>query len=266
MKGMLRIKLNKRPACSRNRGLLSLAIACSLAGLTGTLSAQQFNSDNYLTMPHGTMSTTLTFGQRNSGIIASFALIPRFEFFAQATLFNEDSSQEVSSHFTTTVYGKYMFWVNSGNNGGGGVFLGLGKSPGMWTKTQFVELHKNIWSSVALTFPFFNGKVSWDLMPGLVYDWNTEAESQSGWGFTYSTRVAVYSIIPQSALVGEIYGTEGDLFSPMEYKVGVRWEPNKTIVPAITYGNTFSGAGRGARFEIGVTIFSPPFFKKPLPR
>ena len=263
---MFRIKLNKRPACSRNRCLLSLAIACSFAGLTGTLSAQQFNSDNYLTMPHGTMSTTQTLGQRNSGIIASLALIPRFEFFAQATLFYDDASLEIPSHFTTTVYGKYMFWVNSENNGGGGVFLGIGKAPGYWTKTQFLDLHRNVWSAAAFTFPLFKNQVFWDLMPGLVYDWSSAEESPGGWGFTYSTRVAAYGVIPQSALVGEVYGTEGDLFSPMEYKVGIRWEPNKTIIPAITYGNTFSGAGRGARFEIGVTIFSPPFFKKPLPQ
>lgn len=234
-------------------------------GESGELFAQQFNSDNYLTMPHGTVSTTLTAGQRNSGVIASFALMPNFEFFAQATLFNEDTSIDAPSHFTTTVYGKYMFWVNSEKNGGGGLFLGIGKSPGYWTKTQFLELHHNVWSATAVTLPLFKNKVLLDLMPGLVYDWSRETESSGGWGFTYSTRLAVYDIIPKSAIVGEIFGTEGSLFSPMEYKVGIRWEPNNTIIPAITYGGSFSGTGQGARLEIGVTIFSPTFFKRPLP-
>ena len=94
------------------------------------LAVQQFNTDNYLTMPHGTISTTLTAGQRNTGFIASFALIPNFEFFAQATLFYEDASLEIPSHFTTTVFGKYMFSVNAEKNGGGGVFLGIGKATG----------------------------------------------------------------------------------------------------------------------------------------
>jgi len=232
----------------------------------GALSSQQFNSDNYLTMPHGTVSTTMTAGLRNSGLIASIALIPNFEFFAQATLFKEDTSLEIPSNYTTTIYAKYMFWVNEDKNGGGGVFLGFGRSPGYWSKTQFVELHRNLWSATALTFPLFNNTIFWDLMPGFVYDWSSEAGVPNGWGFTYSTRVAAYGIIPQSALVGEVYGTEGSLSSPMEYKVGIRWEPNGTIIPAITYGGTFSGEGRGARLEIGVTIFSPAFFKKPLPK
>lgn len=249
-----------------NKKAYCFAIFLLFIAFSKSVLAQQFNSDNYLTMPHGTVSTTLTAGVRNSGVIASFALIPNFEFFAQATLFNENTSLEIPSHFTTTVYAKYMFWVNEAKNGGGGVFLGIGKSPGFWTETQFQALHENVWTSVAVTFPFFNNKISWDLMPGLIYDWRSDSDTSGSWGFTYSTRVAVYGIVPKSALVGEIYGTEGSLFSPMEYKVGIRWEPNSTIIPAITYGNTFSGSGQGARLEIGVTIFSPTFLKKPLPQ
>ncbi|MFD1315130.1 hypothetical protein [Namhaeicola litoreus] len=241
--------------------LVLILCSCSFVGVKG----QQFNTDNYLTMPHGTSTITLTAGQRNSGVIASFSLIPNFEFFAQATMFYENTSLEIPSHFTTTVYAKYMFWVNEEKNGGGGVFLGIGKTPGYWANTEFIELHKNIWSAASFTFPLFDNAVSWDLMPGMVYDWSSEPESPGGWGFTYSTRVAVYGIIPQSALVGEVLGTEGDLFSPMEYRIGIRWEPNKFVIPAITYGNTFSGSGQGARLEVGVMIFSPPYLKKPLP-
>ena len=257
----VKAKINLKRIAEYFRWALVSAIA-----FHGTLVAQQFNSDNYLAMPHGTVSTTITAGLRNSGLIASIALVPKFEFFAQATLFKEDTSLEIPSNFTTTIYAKYMFWENQTKNGGGGVFLGFGRAPGYWSKTQFVELHRNLWSAVALTFPLFNNAISLDLMPGLVYDFSSEEGVPNGWGFTYSTRVAAYGIIPKSAVVGEIYGTEGSLFSPMEYKVGIRWEPNGTIIPAITYGNTFSGEGRGARLEIGVTIFSPQFFKKPLPK
>ena len=107
-----------RPIIGHVRSI-SLLILFGIAAPSADLSAQQFNTDNYLAMPHGTISTTLTAGQRNSGVIASFALIPKFEFFAQATMFYENTSREIPSHFTTTVYAKYMFWVNDEKNGAG---------------------------------------------------------------------------------------------------------------------------------------------------
>ena len=51
------------------------------------LKAQQFNSDSYLVMPHGTGTFVLTAGQRNSSFAASFGFIPKFEFFAQTFLY-----------------------------------------------------------------------------------------------------------------------------------------------------------------------------------
>jgi hypothetical protein len=73
----------------------------------------------------------------------------------------------------------------------------------------------------------------------------------------------VYKIIPKTAIVGEVYGTVGSAYSRPEYKIGLRWEPNNTIVPAFTYGSTFDGTPR-VLWEIGVTVFSPQFLKKPL--
>jgi hypothetical protein len=100
-------------------------------------------------------------------------------------------------------------------------------------------------------------------MPGALYDWKNGETGDPAWGFTYSTRVAGYKIIPKMAIVGEIYGTEGSAYSRPDYKVGLRWEPNSTIVPAVSYGGTFDGTP-GALFEIGGTIFSPQYLKKPL--
>ena len=91
-------------------------------------------------------------------------------------------------------------------------------------------------------------------------DFDYGSNKKTAWGFTYSTRLAVYKIIPQSAIVGEIYGTAGELYSEPEYKIGIRWEPNNTVVPAITYGSELNG-NPGPGFEIGVVIFSPPFLK-----
>lgn len=66
---------------------------------------------------------------------------------------------------------------------------------------------------------------------------------------------------PKTAIVGEVYGTEGQAYSTPEYKVGLRWEPNDYIIPAITYSSNFEG-GLGAGLEIGIVIFAPQFLKK----
>ncbi|MGB5384021.1 MAG: hypothetical protein WBN19_09225 [Lutimonas sp.] len=225
------------------------------------LRAQQFNSDNYLTMPHGTGTFVLTTGERNSGMVSSFALIKNFEFFVQAFLFRDIRVDDYAQHFNTTVYAKYMFWVNEANTGGAAVFLGMGQSPGSFTQDGYSPLHKNYWTALPITIPFFNNTISWDIMPGAMVDLDYGNNKETAWGFTYSTRVAVYNVIPKTAIVGEVYGTEGQAYSKPEYKVGLRWEPNSFIVPAISYGGSFDGS-LGAGFEIGVVIFSPPFLKK----
>ncbi len=225
--------------------------------------AQQFNTDNYLTMSHGTTTVTMTAGGRNSGAILSFALVPRWEFFIQPTLFWENEKELVPQHFNVQGYAKYMFWVNKENNGGGAVFLGFGKSPGYWEETQFLKSHRNIWTAVPITLALFDNTISWDLMPGALLDWSNTEIGNATFGFTYSTRVAVYKIIPKSAIVGEVFGTAGSAYSRPEYKIGFRWEPNYTIIPAISYGGTFDGTS-GARLEIGVTIFTPQYLRKPL--
>ena len=223
--------------------------------------AQQFNTDNYLTMPHGTGTFVLTTGERNSGMVSSFALIENFEFFAQVFLFRDGRVDDYPQHFTTTVYAKYMFWVNEAKTGGAAVFLGFGRSPGSYTQDGYLPLHKNYWTALPVTIPLFNNTISWDIMPGALVDLDYGNNKETAWGFTYSTRVAIYKVIPQTAIVGEFYGTEGKAYSKPEYKVGLRWEPNSYIVPAISYGGSFDGS-LGAGLEIGVIIFSPQFLKK----
>lgn len=222
--------------------------------------AQQFNTDNYLTMPHGTMTFCLTAGERNATFINSFALVQNWEFFAQANLYWEKKEQLLPQHFTTTVYVKYMFYENDAKTGGFAAFLGYGKSPGYFNQSQFLDRHTNFWTAVPITIPFFDNTLSWDIMPGGIVDFDYGNNKKTAWGFTYSTRIAVYKIIPQSAIVGEYYGTAGELYSEPEYKIGIRWEPNNTVVPAISYSSAVNGTP-GAGFEIGVVIFSPQFLK-----
>jgi len=236
-----------------------VSILTFLFTLNKPVNAQQFNSDNYLTMPHGTCTFILTAGQRNSGFISSFALIKRWEFFAQATLYWPNESEEIPQHFTTNIYAKYMPYENEAKTAGVGIFLGYGVSPFYYDKTELLAKHTNFWTAVAATIPFFNNMISWDIMPGGMVDFDYSNDN-TAWGFTYSTRIAIYKIIPQSSIVGEIYGTAGQLNSEPEYKIGIRWEPNNTVLPAITYGSGLDGSS-GPGFELGVMIFTPPFLK-----
>ncbi len=225
------------------------------------LNAQQFNSDNYVVMPHGTGTFVITNGERNAAFVNSFGLIPRFEFFVQGNLFWENEKTESPQHFTATLYAKYSLWVNTQKSSGVSVFLGFGKSPGYYTQKEFLTLHKNYWTAVVYTLPLFNKTIYWDFMPGGMVDIDYKGSKNAAWGFTYSSRINVYKLIPKTAIVAEIFGTEGSIYSAPEYKIGLRYEPNDFIIPAITYGNTLSGTG-GAGFEIGLVIFTPQYIKK----
>lgn len=225
------------------------------------LHAQQFNTDGHLTMPYGTGTFVLTSGERNSSMYATFSLLPRFELNFSTALFREDKSNNSPQHFSTNVFGKYMFWVNKTNNGGAAVFLGIGKSPGYYNKTGYSAFHKNYWTAVPLTIPLFHNTVSWDIMPGALVDFDHGNNKETAWGFSWSTRLAVYKVIPKTAIVAEAYGTEGQAYSKPEFKIGLRWEPNDYIIPAISYGACLDG-NKAAGFEAGIIIFTPPFLKR----
>ncbi len=222
--------------------------------------SQQFITDNYITMPHGTGTFILTNGERNANMYSVFSLLPGFELTFQTTLFWKKPEISSTNYFTTNLFGKYMFWVNNSNTGGAAVFLGIGKSPSYFSDQAYAPMHKNYWTALPVTIPIFNNMLSWDIMPGAMVDF--EKNSKDGaWGFTYSTRLAIYKIVPQTAIVGEIYGTEEKLYSRPEYKVGLRWEPIDWIVLAATYGGATDGS-KASGFEIGIMIFTPQFLTK----
>lgn len=219
--------------------------------------AQQFNSDNYWTAPHGTETSIITVGQNYSLIMVTAALFPKWEFNLGATLYKEDLSQNTTDHFSTNAYVKYMVYENEAKNGGWAVMAGTGANPGYFQGGAVTSSFDTYWASFPITFPFANGDVSWDIMPGFIYNKEYGTTNNSAWGYTYSTRLAVYKVIPQSAIVAEVFGTEGDAQSDAQYKVGVRWE-SKNVIMALTYGDTFK-QGEGAGFEFGVMFLSPQF-------
>jgi hypothetical protein len=96
-------------------------------------------------------------------------------------------------------------------------------------------------------------------MPGVSYTTSFGENKEPAWAFSYSTRLAWYPGALTWSIVAEIFGAEGRVHTLPEYKAGLRWEPNVHEVFAATYGEEINGS-HGAHFEIGMMLFTPPFF------
>lgn len=219
--------------------------------------AQQFNSDNYWTAPHGVSTLVGTVGQNYSALLDVFALFPGWEFNFGATIYREDKRTSTLNHVSAIFYVKHMLYENEAKTGGYSLTMGTGVNPGYLQAGTVTTSFKSYWFYAAATFPFFDNTLSWDILPGALLNLDYGADQEKAWGFTYSSRLAIYKVIPESAIVGEIFGTEGQAYSKPQYRVGIRWE-SKTIVAALSYGAALDGT-RGAGVELGVMIFTPPF-------
>jgi hypothetical protein len=241
---------------------LKMALALCLGLLAaGSAGAQQFNSDNYLSKPHGVATVILTYGERNSMIMNTFSLIPRWEFTAAAYVFDDDRNPGTDDGYSTSLYAKYMFYENKAKTGGFAVKAGTGLDPGyLDEQNRLKDAFRTFWTNAPVTVPLFDNKVSVDLMPGTSISTDFGPDDTNAWLFTYCTRLAWYPTSPTWSLVGEAVGAEGDGASPAEFRVGFRWEPNQYAVFALTYDEEFKG-GDGAGWEFGMMLFTPPFFQ-----
>jgi len=225
----------------------------------GTAHGQQFNSDNYLSKPHGVATIILTYGQRDAMVMNTFSLIRNWEFTAAVYTYNKDDDPTTNDGYSTSLYFKWMLYENEAKTGGVAVKGGTGLKPSYVGGDYVVnDAFKTFWMNAPLTIALFDNKLSWDVMPGASVTLNDGAESTTAWGFTYSTRLAWYAFGPELSLVGEIFGAEGKARAIPEYKVGPRWEPNQYTVFAITYGDELGGT-HGAGWQVGVMMFTPPF-------
>ncbi len=221
--------------------------------------AQQFNSDSYISKPHGMATIILTTGQRNTMFMNTFSLFPRWEFTAAAYIYRSDKNRLTDDGYSLSIYAKYMFYENEAKTGGFAMKAGRGLDPGYLDGEEKVkDASETYWTNAPATIPFFNNKLSIDLMPGASMTKRYEEENKDAWAFTYSTRVAYYPWNPKWALVGEIFGSEGQVDSHPEYRTGLRWEPSQYANIAFTYGAKLNGSS-GAGWEIGMMLFSPPF-------
>lgn len=80
--------------------------------------AQQYNSDNYLSKPHGVATIILTAGERNAMMMNTFSLFPRWEFTAAVYTFYEANNSQASEGYSTSFYAKYMVFENQAKTGG----------------------------------------------------------------------------------------------------------------------------------------------------
>lgn len=223
--------------------------------------AQQYNSDNYLSKPHGVATIILTGGERNSMWMTTLSLFPRWEFTAAAYVFYQAGDPRISDGYSTSYYAKYMIFENKAQTGGVAVKAGTGLEPGYLVANVGLEdAFKSYWMNVPVTVPFLDNKLSWDVMPGLSVTREFGVSEATVGAFTYATRLAWYPVSMTWSLVGEVYGAKGQTEAIPEYRAGLRWEPNPYAVLALTYDAEFSGSN-GAGVEFGVMLFTPPFLK-----
>lgn len=237
--------------------IILLLIALSV----GDLSSQQFNSDSWLSKPHGMMTIIPTWGERSSMLMNTVSLFPRWEFTIAAYLYNNDKDKGTDDGYSTSLYAKYMFYENKTKTGGAAIKGGTGMFPG--TLDQDIrekDALKTFWVNTPVTIPFLDNKLSWDLMPGASVTRNINEEKVSGWAFTYSTRLAYNPWGPKFSIVGEVFGSEGATGTIPEFKFGPRYDLSQYATFALTYGQEFGG-NNGAGFELGVMLFTPPFAK-----
>jgi hypothetical protein len=220
--------------------------------------AQQFNSDNWWLVPHGTGTAVATLGESYSTMYLGYGFAPKWEFDLGYTLYDEDPVTGTAARYSGTAYVKRLIYENPAQTGGVAVMAGIGQSPSYYQsgiKTQDLESY---WASFPITLPFLDNTISWDLMPGVLYNREFGVTEDDATGFSYSSRLAVYSIIPQSAIVAEVFGASGDADADDEYKIGVRWE-SKYLVAALTYGDGLEG-NKGGGWEFGIIVLTAPYF------
>ena len=240
---------------------LSAAMLFCLMVLTcGLARGQQYNSDNYLSKPHGVATLILTVGERNDMYMTTLSLFPRWEFTAAAYLYHETGDRMTDNGFSTSYYVKWMLYENEAKTGGVAVKGGTGMDPGYLSSYGLEDAFQTYWMNAPLTVPLFENKVSWDIMPGASVTRSYGADDDWAGAFTYSTRLAWYCISPEASIVGEVFGAVGKAEAIPEYKIGLRWEPNQYAVFALTYGEEFDGQN-GAGLEFGIMLFTPPFAK-----
>ena len=220
--------------------------------------AQQFAGDNQWTAPHGVGTFVATAGEQYAQLFAVAALFPDWEFNAQWNFYYDDPRSGTESYTSFNLYAKHRLSQNEAENGGYAVFFGTGLYPEHLDQGAVATAFQSWWLSASATYPFFDDRLLVDFLPGVSVNFDEDQTGETAWGFTYTSRAALYGVIPQSALVAEVFGTAGEAYARPAYRAGVRWESPRWVV-AGTYSAPFDGS-TGIGFELGVLVFTDPVF------
>lgn len=236
------------------RPWLILLLGAPLLLLASPVSAQQFAGDNQWVAPHGVGTFLLTLGQEYSNFMAVAALLPETEFNLGVTRFTDKPLELTEGHYSGIFYVKRRLMQNEAENAGWAVSVGTGIDPSHLEAGTRTDTFRSWFANTSYTFAFLGGDVTWDVIPGVTLNLDKDQDNEAAWGMTWVSRAAAYKLIPQSAIVGEVFGTIGEAYADPSYRVGVRWESSRVVV-AGTYGNSFSGSG-SPRFEIGAFVLT----------
>ena len=249
-----------------HRGLYATMLRHFLALLLFTVSlahsemahAQQFAGDNQWVAPAGVSTLVGSVGEDYSSAILVGALIPEWEFNAMATYYYDDPRNASEDYVASTFWAKHRLFETDDGTEGYSVQFGTGLLPHHVEEGSVTDAFKTYFVHGTATYAFADNKVLLDFVPGVIVNLDQDDNDETAWGFTYVSRLAVYDIIPQSAIVGEVFGTAGEAFAEPSYRFGVRWE-SENLVIAATYSDAFDGSG-GAGFELGIIFFTQPRF------
>ncbi len=236
----------------------AISAAALLSSIAGSATGQQFAGDNQWVAPHGVGTFVATAGEEYAQVYAIAALLPEWEFNAQFNYFYDDPRDSSGSYTAVNLYAKRRIWENEAGNAGYSVLFGTGLYPEHLERGTVASAFRTWWGTATATFALFGNHVLLDVLPGALVNFDESQSGQVAWGFTYTSRVAAYGVIPHSALVGEVFGTAGEASADPAFRFGVRWESQSLII-AGTYASTFSGQ-EFAGFEIGAMYFTPPIF------
>jgi hypothetical protein len=235
-----------------------LSLCTLLLSINCVAGAQQFNADNQWVAPHGVGTVAATTGEEYSTLVLVAAFVPEWEFNLGVTHYDSSSDGLTESHDTGTLYVKHRFFENEQATGGLAIMAGTGIDPGHLEAGEVTDTFESWWANLVYTIPFNDGQITWDLLPGFLLNLDQNDTDNRAWGMTYSSRIAVYDVIPQSAIVAEVFGTTGEAHSDPQYRFGVRWESPKLIIAA-TFSEAINHSG-GAGFEIGFVYLTEPRF------
>ena len=232
--------------------------AFAMLVLVAPAQAQQFMGDNQWTAPHGVSTQAGSVGEEYSQYIFVLAFKEDWEFNAQFTHYYDDPRDSTESHTATSIYVKHRISESDAGTTGYSVFVGTGLNPDYVEQGEVTQAFDSYFSNLTATYGWKNDRVLLDVMPGVTVNLDQGDTGETAWGFTYTARLAIYDVIPQSAIVTEVFGVAGEAYAPLSYRAGVRWEGKKWVWAA-TYSDAFDGSG-GAGFEIGFIYFTEPRF------